>query len=171
MRARELSFLPSSRLIHGGEVRRGRRKLARPIDPKRPLHVVMRAAQARGHWSMLHKRHKGRIFVLVHETADRFGVKVHRFTNVGNHLHLLVRTPSRGAFQDFLRVLTGAIVFLVTGTRKGLGLKKRFWDKLAFSRVVNWGREFKVLKTYFAKNLLESLGIARTTYLIRPLPG
>jgi REP element-mobilizing transposase RayT len=170
MRGRQLSFLPPPRLSHGGDIRRGKRKLARPLDPKRPMHVTLRALQATGEWSMLRRGTKGRVFLLAHQTAEKYGVRIYRFENVGNHLHLLVLAPSRRAFQAFLRVLTAAIAFLVTGTKKGQKLARRFWDKLAYSRIIDWGREFRALETYFAKNLLESLGIPREDYLLKPLP-
>ena len=132
------------------------------------MHLVMRSLRARGQWSMLSRRNKARIFGLVHETAERYGVKVYRFQNVGNHLHLLVKVPSRQAWQAFIRVLSGAIAFWVTGARKGIS--KKFWDTLAFSRIVSWGRDFEGLKTYFVKNLLEALGIPREDQLLKPLP-
>lgn len=166
-RARQLSFLPPPRLDHGGEVRKGKRKLARPVDHRRPLHLTLRSTQAKGAWSLL--KHKNMVYILVHEIADACDVKVHQFVNVGNHLHLLVSVPSRAAFQSFLRRLTGAIVFAVTGCRKGHALKRRFWDFTAWSRVVSWGWEFRAVKTYLAKNLLESFGIDRSR--LGPLPG
>lgn len=119
---------------------------------------------------MLHRRHKARLMILVHDTAEKYGVELYRFENVGNHLHMILSTPSREAFQGFLRVVTGAIAFLVTGTRKGRPLKKRFWDLLAWSRIVNWGREFRVLEAYLMKNLLESLGIQRDSYSFKLVP-
>ena len=97
-------------------------------------------------------------------------MKVHRFANVGNHLHLLVQVPSRRAWQAFIRVLSGAVAFLVTGTRKGRGLARKFWDSLVFSRLVSWGREYRTLEIYFVKNLLESLGFPREDQFIKPLP-
>ena len=100
---------------------------------------------------------KSRIFLLTQEQAHHFGVRIYRFSNVGNHLHLLVLFRLRKGFQNFLRSITGAIAFLVTGTRKGKELKRRFLDPLAFTRVVSWGREFRVVSIYFVKNLLESL--------------
>ncbi len=170
MRARQLSFLPPSPLSFGGDIRAGRRKIARPIDPKRPMHIVLRSIRARGAWSMLKRGNNARIHRLVDETASKYGVRVHRFSNVGNHLHLLVSTKTRRGFQSFLRVLTGAIVFAITGTRKGNPIG-RFWDKLAFSRVLSWGREFNLIENYFVKNDLESLGISRAEYVLRPVPG
>ena len=48
---RQLSFLPSFKslntaLKHGGDVRKGRRKVARPVDPKRPIHLVLTSSRA-----------------------------------------------------------------------------------------------------------------------------
>jgi REP element-mobilizing transposase RayT len=169
MRARQLSFLPPSPLSFGGDIRAGRRKIARPIDPKRPMHIVLRSIRARGDWSMLKRGNRARVHQLVDETASKYGVRVHRFSNVGNHLHLLVSTKTRRGFQSFLRVLTGAIAFAITGARKGNPVG-RFWDKLAFSRVLSWEREFRAIETYFIKNDLESLGIAREQYILKPFP-
>ena len=52
---------------------------------------------------------------------------------------------------------------LVTGARKGNPVG-RFWDQLAYSRVLTWGRQFKVLQNYIAKNTVEAFGgyFART---------
>ena len=46
---------------------------------------------------------------------------------------------------------------LVTGARKGHAVGK-FWDELAFSRILGWGREFERVKSYLTKNILEGLG-------------
>jgi len=170
MRARQLSFLPPPQLSHGGDIRSGRRKLARPIDVKRPMHVVLRSTRARGSWSMLKRGNKAEIHRIVDETAERFGVRIHRFSNVGNHLHLLISTKTRRGFQSFLRVVTGAVAFVVTGARKGNPVGK-FWDQLAFSRVLSWGREFRIAVVYLVKNELEGLGIPRENFVLRPLPG
>jgi len=51
-------------------------------------------------------------------------------------------------------------MFLVTGARKGEP-KGRFFEQIAYTRVVNWGREFTVLKNYLWKNALEALGFSR----------
>ena len=108
---------------------------------------------------MLANGNRGRIYVLMTEIAERYGVKVYRFENVGNHLHLLISVQSRRQFQTFLRVLAGQVVFLVTGAKKGNAVGK-FWDKLAFSRIVNWGRDFANVSHYFFKNAWESFGLS-----------
>jgi REP element-mobilizing transposase RayT len=157
MKASSLQNLNWSPLEHGGSVRKGRRKIRRPFDPKRSMHLVMRSARAKGAWSFLHRRNKARIHTLLVDLCDRYQVKLYRYENVGNHLHLIVRFPSRRELKAFLRVFAQGVMFLVTGARKG-DPKGRFFDQIAYTRVVNWGREFKVLKNYLWKNALEALG-------------
>src|ERR1700722_17986157 len=118
-RARQLSFLPPTESRHGGDTHVNKRKILRPIDTKRPMHVTLKSTRARGEWSMLSKRNRARVASLMVSTSKRYGVKVHRFENVGNHLHLLISVKSRRQFQTFLRVFSGQIVFLITGAKKG----------------------------------------------------
>ena len=106
---------------------------------------------------MLHPRHCKRVESLVHTAARRFGIRVYRYANVGNHLHLLVQTRKSRDFQNFLRFLTGAVAFAVSGARKGNPIG-RFWEKLAYTRIVSWGREFETVTAYFIKNLFEAAG-------------
>lgn len=145
---------------HGGKTRQGKRKIARPFCPKRTLHVVLRASKARGERSLLQADHKKWIDTLLRRLKARYGVKIHRFANVGNHVHLLVQAGRREDFQGFLRQFAGMIAFRVSGAKKGKK-KGRFWDHLAWSRVVEWGREFKALGTYLVKNALEGAGLFR----------
>jgi REP element-mobilizing transposase RayT len=164
MRARQLSFLPSLPKEHGGSLRPGRRKTARAIDPKQLLHTVLKSSQARGEWSLLHRRNRMHVDQAVQRIARRYDIRVYRYANVGNHAHLLVKTPSRKAFQRFLKELAGTIALIVTGAKKGAALAKNasdrgFWDQLAYTRIVGWGREFKVMERYFIKNLLQAAGV------------
>jgi hypothetical protein len=107
--ARQLSFLPPARRKHGGEVRQGKRKEARPFNPKLAVHLILKSSRARGTWSMLHPRHKGRVYWLIESKAEKHSVRVYQFANVGNHLHMLIRARSHASFKRFLRELSGAI--------------------------------------------------------------
>ncbi len=50
---KQQSFLPKLPTAHGGDLRNGRRKVARPFSHKNAIHVVLRSHRARGRWSML----------------------------------------------------------------------------------------------------------------------
>lgn len=149
---------------HGGDHARGRRKRARPVDPKQAIHLVLRSSQAKGKWSLLHPQHCNAVESELCRTAKKWGVQVYRFANVGNHLHLLLRPRTRRAFQGFLREFSGKIAMRITGAVKARGLKenpggRHFWDHLAFTRIVRWGRDYDRVARYLLKNLFESMGV------------
>ncbi len=148
------------RVEHGGDVRLRRRKLTRPIDTRRPLHVVLRSTRARGAWSLRARTNDGVIRATLRRYARRYAVRIYEFANAGNHLHLLVRPTCRIGLQNFLRVFAGVSARLVTGARKGRPVG-RFWDFLAYSRIVQWGRDFFGVRTYVKENELEPRGSIR----------
>jgi hypothetical protein len=97
--------LELTRNEHGGTVRQGRRKLARPVSTRRPMHVVLSGERARGPWSV--RRHERAVKEALRAMARRHGVRVYEFANVGTHLHLLLRVRRIEAFRAFLRSLPG----------------------------------------------------------------
>ncbi|MBY0383798.1 hypothetical protein K2X05_01455, partial [bacterium] len=68
--------------------------------------------------SFLSVKNQNFIRELQSKKAKRFGIKVARFVNVGNHLHFKIRISSRENFQKFLKSLTTQIARYVTGARK-----------------------------------------------------
>ena len=178
-----LSFHTKSRTEHGGEIRKGKRKEARPFEAAKPMHVVLRSTYATQELSFLRKRNKEAIQKIIHNGAKKFGVKILGFTNVGNHLHIIVKTTSnryrlgRTQLANYLRYISGAIAFFITGARKGKKVKDifnhhnvasksksdtahvRFWNNLTYTRIIHWGQEYKTLQKYLLKNLLEAKNI------------
>jgi hypothetical protein len=59
-------------------------------------------------------------------------------------------------FANFLRSITCLLARAITGARKGHPLKKRFFDVLAWSRVLLTWTEEKILDRYFNDNALEA---------------
>jgi REP element-mobilizing transposase RayT len=157
--ARKLSDY-AKRTEHGGEVRKGKRKLARPFDSKRALHMTMRAERAKGPLSMLRLEKSRAIKTLVYRLAKENRVRIYEFANSGNHLHFLLRAKDHAGFKRFLRTATALISRLVTGAKKGNPTGK-FWDALAWSTIVNWGRRFFEARYYVVRNELEAEGLIR----------
>ncbi len=186
-RARQLEIFKKPALEYGGGLERGRRKTFRPLDTKRPVHIVMRSSRARGSWSLLRPANKKSVGSIVYKFASRFGVRVMHFENVGTHVHLLVRARRRADFQSFMRTVPAQIATRVTGAKKGKAItpraedvnlagrkiigehgpandeKRKFWDSLAYSRVVNWGKDLLGLHHYLTKNAFEGEGIELLT--------
>jgi len=161
---------------HGGRESAGKRKTTRPFSPKSSVHIVLKSKRARGTWSLRHRKNHAKITAMIYVYAARFKVHVYRAANVGDHLHLLVKSSDRKALADYLRVLAGRIAVTVSGAQKGVKRIGKFWDHLCWSRLVKWGREFHVVQRYVFANELEFLGkhireaVRRNPYLI-PNPG
>jgi hypothetical protein len=157
MPAKQLSFLPKIPKEHGGSSRIGKRKTQRPFDPKRPLHLSLKSSLARGQRSMLAPKNKGQVLECLHRAQSANPrVKILRFANVGNHLHLLIQAKSRREFQAFLREFAGRLASAMTGAIKGR--PEKFWDTLAWSKVLEWGRQYQSVARYILLNVLKSFG-------------
>jgi REP element-mobilizing transposase RayT len=142
------------RLVHGGDKSKGKRKTVRPLATKKWIHLVLKSDKATGRYSMLAKKNSKWIDQLLKTKAKKFGVELKEVVNMGNHIHFQLRISSRRSFQAFLRSITNLIARHVTGARKG---KKfgRFWQGLAFTRVLTSAFEVTRLQNYFIGNRIE----------------
>jgi REP element-mobilizing transposase RayT len=118
--------------------------------------------RALGH-SMI--RQKWRVWDLMQKTAQKYHVRVYRFANVGNHLHLLVHVKKRAELQAFLREFAGRVATLVTGAVKGR--PQKFWVGLVWSKIVDWGRQFQSASRYVLLNVLEGHGLRNRRLLAK----
>jgi hypothetical protein len=143
----------------GGNLLKGNAKEKRPVSIKKAMHLVVRSSRARGPLSLLRKEQ--RIQEIVGRFATRFGVKVYRLANGGDHLHLTVLPRSRKAFNSFIRSITGLIARLVLGAERGNAKGLRFWDNRPYTKIVEWGREFRAVSQYLLQNTLEALGFIK----------
>jgi hypothetical protein len=142
--------------VFGGAHLKGNPKHKRPISIKKSSHLVMRSVLAKGPHSFL--RFDKKVRAIVNKQASKFGVKVYSLANAGNHLHLIVLPRSRYAYNGFIRSTTGLIARLVLGAEKASPKNMQFWEKRPFTRIVEWGRDFKRVTDYLQQNTLEALG-------------
>lgn len=171
-RSRQLGFeildIKSIKHFGGAYLKNSHAKTKRPLTTKRSLHLVMRSSLAKGANSFLN--HDKKIQQILSRQARRFGVKIYRMANAGNHLHMIILPQSRAAFNGFIRAISGLIARAVLGVEKGAAKKLQFWDKRPFTRIIEWGREFKSVSNYLMQNTLEALGFiayqSRTQKLI-----
>jgi hypothetical protein len=145
----------------GGSLIKGNARVARPISVKRPMHLVMRSTLAKGERSLL--RRSQTIEKLVHRLGRTKGVKVYRYANSGNHLHLVILPKSRNAYFAFIRAVSGLIPRLILGVQRGKPLKLKFWDTLPYTKIIEWGRQFKRAHWYVLQNRLEAEGFIAFT--------
>ena len=106
---------------------------------------------------------------LAYRLARENGVRIYQYANSGNHLHLLLRAKTHRGFKRFLRVFAALVPRIITGAKKGNPIAaahpgasqdgRKFWDALAWSRIVSWGRQFFNGRYYVIRNELESEGL------------
>ncbi len=156
---------------HGGSLAISKRRARRPLNIKKSHHLTMKSHHALGSRSLF--RHKKMILGLIGKYSHKFGIKVYEYAIQGNHIHLLVKAQSREGLQNFFRVVAGhsAQKILKDHPLKPIAggapakakscqkNQRKFWSFLLYSRIVSWGREFKVVATYLKKNTLELLNI------------
>ena len=149
------SEFSSSRIEYGGRSKGGktRRKVFRPLDRKRPLSITLKSEIARGDLSLLKRRLE--VELLVREWAQRLGVTIHAFQNMGNHLHILVSFKRPIDVQRYLKTITGLIARLITRARKGHAFGRKFWTHLAHTRIITGFKDFRRMQHYFRKNEVE----------------
>jgi hypothetical protein len=145
---------------YGGDSIRGKRKVRRPFKAGRPLHLVFRSSRACGAWSFLQRRNKAVLRNLFEREAKERGLKVLQFRNFGQHLQILARFPDRASLRAFLRVFTQKVMFLITGARKGCP-KGRFFDAIAYSRVLDDARDLRLLIALLLRPNLPAMGFGR----------
>jgi hypothetical protein len=66
----------------------------------------------------------------------------------------LLRARRREDFQGFLRSFAGLVARRVTGARRARP-RGRFFSGLAWSRVINWGRDYVGVRHYIFRNRIE----------------
>jgi REP element-mobilizing transposase RayT len=166
----QLSFVPQQDLrfvkamSFGGSKLKNRRKIARPLIPGAIHHVVLKSSKAVG--SLSFYKNKNLTAALLKDRSKRYFIEIIQWVNMGNHLHLKVRFKNRQNFQNFLRTFAAILARKITGAHRSKSFG-RFWDGLAFTRIITTKFEELGLKAYFEANHRQrELGYAaRTEYL------
>src|SRR4051812_25434268 len=86
------------RTTHGGgdaKKNTGKRKRERPLDSRKPVHLVLKSRLAREGLSLRAYRNRLVVDRILIENARKFGITVHDKANVGNHLHLVLGLQNR----------------------------------------------------------------------------
>ena len=129
----------------GGSLLKGNPKGKRPLSSKLPILITLRANRS----EMRKPKMFGVVSSLVERTSKKYGVRVYRYANVGNHLHILVRLTKRTLWASFIRELTGRIAQELALT----------WLYRPHTRIIGgWKKAFNIAKDYVYLNNLEAEG-------------
>ena len=92
----------------------------------------------------------------------KHGVKLYKYANVGNHLHLLIKLRTRRGWSAFIRELSGRLAQIAQGLNGQQSATMKFWKDRPFTRIVRgWRKAFQLAKEYVELNILEAEGFIR----------
>lgn len=117
-------------------------------------HIVLKSKQP-----VLRSKHL-LVKSIIKETETRFGVNFKEVAIMENHIHFLMKAPSRVAFANALRFLAGQIALKV---RKG-----KLWIKRAWSRVVEARRDYLHTRKYIQMNPVKAGIFCEVDFWPRP---
>lgn len=141
---KQLSLISTeTKLFHGGELAKGKRKALRPLHSKRPLHCVLKTKRSilfrNRSWSEREAR----------RVVKKFGLRAYGLAVNHDHIHFVLKIPSRRAYNAFVRALCGILA---------LKFGKGLWALAPFTRIGAWGKDFRELLEYLRKNREEAAG-------------
>ncbi len=175
MESSQLSLLPkrSNKRFFGGSLLVGKRKGPRPLRCKEAMHLVLRSQFAKGRNSFSSVKNNKSICLVLRKASARYGVRIYRQAVQSNHIHLVIKVPSRYAYKCFIAVISGRIASIVMNQLSfknflkysdwGEGPKtlhpgQAFWENRPFTRILFWGKDYGATLDYLRQNTLEALG-------------
>jgi REP element-mobilizing transposase RayT len=163
-RTKQIKMFRQEKLFFGGSGTRGNPNRARPFSKKCDTHIVLKSRYAVGSHSFLRAANRKMVKQIIEKSAKRFYVTLRRNINVGNHLHLLIHSPSAEMQRNFLRTVTALIARKILNANKGSPATiRQFWDGRPFSRLVPWGRAYQAILNYLSLNSLEAIEFTKVT--------
>ena len=135
----------------GGELLLRKRKVARPLSTKNPIHLVIRSSQTKVFipWN---RSLEGLIYTL----AKKFNIKIYDLSLNWSHIHALMMIKDRRDYVGFIRELTSRMAQKI---RLKLGGRAEVFTLRPFTRIIEWGRDFNNVLDYVLLNQLESLNL------------
>ena len=143
--SKQLNFFAKSDKQSGGSLGIGKRKVARVLGTRTPIHFVLKSQKSINLYLQRPLLQK-----LLYRYAQRFGIKIYKESVQRDHWHFCIKMTNRHLYRGFIRALTGTIA-------RQLG--KGLWSQLPFSRIVTWGRDFLNVTDYILLNQCEVAGI------------
>ncbi len=155
MRQISFGFASNYKKEFGGSLLKGSRKSIRPLSRKHPIHLVLKSDQ-KGVFNPGNRSLED----LIRSQAVKFGLQLYDFSLNWSHIHLLLRIPDRQNYVKFIRSLTSLLVVKIRELKPDLEV---IFSLRPFTRVLSWGRDFKMALKYQVMNQLEALGFLQRT--------
>ena len=150
MKQLKLKYKNNFKKQFGGELLRGRRKTQRPLSIKKPIHLVLRSDTVN-----LFKPTNTSLEKLTYRIAGQFRIRIYDLSLNWNHIHAIIMIKDRNDYVRFIRALTSLISTKIKSKMNDL---KSVFSLRPFTRILEWGKDFKHTQSYIYQNQLEAFG-------------
>ncbi len=140
-----------SKKEHGGSLLLGKTKGRRALSTKHAIHLVLKS-DLKGVFSPGNRR----LEQLIRNTAEKFHVRIYSMALNWSHIHFVIKINDRKDYNAFIRVLTSVLALRIQKFKNFTG---KVFTLRPFTRILNWGRDFKNVLDYLIANQKESLGL------------
>ena len=127
----------------GGQHLINKRKSKRPLDSKKPMHLVLRLKE---HLPSLFSPKDPVLKKGFHQVAAKYNIKTYLLVFNHTHVHAEILIPDRKSYVSFIRELTSKFVRYFTRST-GIRFTKIFENR-PFTRIINWGRGVEIMNGY-----------------------
>ncbi len=150
-------FIPSNKCKkeHGGSLLVGKRKGRRALSTLHPIHLTLKSDLT----GIFNPGNRS-LEQLLRTTAEKFQIRIYKTALNWSHIHCVMKIKDRKDYNAFIRLLTSALALKIRKHKNFTGV---VFTLRPFTRILNWGRDFKNVLSYVVLNQLESFGL-----LIRP---
>lgn len=114
------------------------------------MHLILKSEAIVKHGGF--KKIESKIRKEIYFFTERFNAQIFAIAIHHNHIHLLILVNTRQSYIRFIRAINGTLV-------KKLSLPPNLFDKIPYTRIVGWGKDFENVKKYILKNNFESQGM------------
>jgi REP element-mobilizing transposase RayT len=152
MRQLALGFLNDYKKEFGGSLLIGKRKTARPLAVKKPMHLILKTTKLSPFNPTNYKLEK-----IIKQYASRYKITVYDYSLNWSHIHITMKLPNRAAYFAFIKTVTAALISFLSKAR-GKDLKGLF-DLRPYTKIITCKKQFENAIDYMELNQQEALGL------------
>jgi REP element-mobilizing transposase RayT len=152
MRQLQMAFANDYKKEFGGSLLTGKRKTARPIAVKTPMHLILKTTKLSPFNPTNYKLEK-----IIKQFALRYKITIYDYSLNWSHIHITMKLPSRAAYFAFIKTVTAALINYLS---KALGKDLRgLFDLRPFTKIITCKKQFENAIHYMELNQQEALGL------------
>ncbi len=117
--------------------------------------MVIKSEKAKGNFSFVN--HQSAMVRAISAASKKWNITVYDKAVNFNHVHFVIRIKSESDYRSWIRELTSEIVRFIS-MKTGIKLTQ-FFSLRPWTRILNWGRDYKNAMEYLILNKMEVVGL------------